>query len=144
MSTAQRRYFLFGGLAVTVFPVALLLELLATARSGDVHLNGSNFLFIFGMIPLVVLIFGTLGIGGILEGAIGRCRITVGIPSRDRWASHTKRRIRSVLMDGRSAPFPARDYEAVISSGRRVRIYRSRIWGGFLGWEYVDPQESAR
>ena len=107
------------------------------------HLDGSNFLFIFGMIPLFVLVFGTLGISGMLEGAIGRCRITVGSPIRDRWASNTKRRVRSVLIDGRPAPIPTGDYEAVISSGRRVRIYRSRIWGGYLGWEYVDPSENA-
>jgi hypothetical protein len=140
LSGVQRRRFIYLGLGLLAIPAFFLTEILLTAGAGGVHITLVNALFLVGLLPLFGLTLGSLGIAAILEGAIGRCRTVAGLPSQYRWEANPRNRpFRSVRIDGQTVPFPAKDYETVVGRGQAVRIYRSRLFGGCLGWEYVNP-----
>jgi hypothetical protein len=143
MSWRQRRRFLLVALLPTSFPVVIGLEVFLTARAGGVHLTADNFLVLFVLIPFTMLVLGGLGLVILLEGALGKCRSTTGVPSPYRWEKVSKRiRGRQVLINGCVVGVPAGDYDTLIASARPIRVYCSWILRSSLGWEFVARESS--
>lgn len=137
MSWRQRKRFLLVGLLLVTGPIALGVETLVIARTAGIHVNGANFYMLFVMLPFTGIVLLSLGTAALLEGLFARCSTTEGVPETYRWESPRHRRGRTVLIAGRPAPFPSKDYDAVVGHGRAVRIYRTKFLRSLLSWEFV-------
>jgi hypothetical protein len=124
-------------------PALAYAEILSGERTGRIYVSFPNFPAAFALylgVPLLVLVFVVLGLVTCVEAALGKCRRWDGVPRARRRSVGMQvwRRLMWLLMGDRTGQSSPVDFDSAVTSGMPIRIYRSRIWGVFRGWERTD------